>query len=98
MKRCKFSPLARADLREIHDYIAERDADAALDFVTRLELVCENLATMPEQGRKRDELARGLRSFPVARYVIFYRRVASGVEIARVVHGARDIETIMADQ
>lgn len=98
MKRCKFSPLARADLREIHDYIAERDADAALDFVTRLQLACESLAAMPGQGRKRDDLAPGLRSFPVARYIIFYRRVTTGVEIARVVHGARDIEAIIADQ
>jgi toxin ParE1/3/4 len=49
---------------------------------------------MPELGRKRDELSPRLRSFPVKNYIIFYRRMASGVEIARILHGARDLPTL----
>lgn len=45
-------------------------------------------------GRLRDELTEGLRSFPVGRYVIFYRIVQDGVEIVRVLHGARDLDSI----
>jgi len=36
-------------------------------------------------------LAARLRSFPVGSYVIFYRPMENGVEIVRVLHGARDL-------
>ncbi len=45
-------------------------------------------------GRPRDELAEGLRSFSVGRYVMFYRAIPEGVEIVRVLHGARDLGPI----
>jgi len=45
---------------------------------------------MPQLGRRREELSPRLHSFPVGRYVLFYRQVESGIEIARVLHGARD--------
>ena len=41
-------------------------------------------------GRARTELAADLRSLPAGSYIIFYRPVADGVEIIRVVHQARD--------
>ena len=43
-------------------------------------------------GRTRNDLATGLRSFPVGNYVILYRPLENGVEVVRVVHGSRDIE------
>lgn len=94
MRRCVFTLLAQADFQDIHDYIAEKDFDSALDLVTQLQLACDNLATMPELGRKRDELAPDLRSLPVGRHIVFYRIVGEGVEILRVLHGAQDIEGI----
>ena len=42
-------------------------------------------------GRSRPELAASVHSFPVARYVVFYRPAADGIEVVRVLHGARDI-------
>jgi len=33
----------------------------------------------------------------VRRYLILYREIADGVEIVRVVHGARDVQTLMSD-
>ena len=98
MNQYIFSPLARQDFREIHDYIAEQDPDTALDFITRVEQVCERLAQMPELGRARGELAPKLRGLPVGRYVIFYRITNAGVEIVRILHGSRDIESIFADE
>jgi len=44
-------------------------------------------------GRVRDELAPSLRSFPVGRYVIFYRLIKNGIEITRILHGARDLKS-----
>jgi toxin ParE1/3/4 len=46
---------------------------------------------MPHLGRERPELSPGLRSFVVGHHVIFYRLFDSGVEIARVLDGVRDL-------
>ncbi len=48
-------------------------------------------------GRRREELAPALRSFPAGNYVIFYRPVREAIQIIRVLHGARDIETMFED-
>jgi hypothetical protein len=45
-------------------------------------------------GRLRPELAPHLRSFPIGNYVIFYRLTQEGIEVARVLHGARDIDAL----
>src|SRR5262249_5474052 len=97
MRRCTFSPRARKDFSEILQHIGKADPDSALDFVTRLQLMCERLGEMPELGRRRDDLKPGLRSFPMEKYVIFYRIVKKHVQIVRVLHGARDIEAIFRD-
>lgn len=84
-------PKARSDLIEIWDYIAD-DSEARADaFIDRIDEVIRSLALSPYIGRSREELAEGLRSFPVERYVIFYRVATIGIEIVRVLHGSRDI-------
>jgi toxin ParE1/3/4 len=42
-------------------------------------------------GRLRPELVPKLRSFPVGEYVVFYRSIRDGIEVVRVLNGARDI-------
>lgn len=44
-------------------------------------------------GRGSDELLVGLHSFPFERYVIFYRAIVDGIEVARGLRGARDIDS-----
>lgn len=85
------------DLEEIHDFIAEDNPKIALSFINSIEGKCETLASSPEIGRKRDNLAPELRSFPYRSYVIFYRHKKSVIEIIRILHGARDIEAIFAE-
>jgi len=48
------------------------------------------LSQIPDMGVIRDELAPGVRCFPFAGYLIFYRRADHGVEVTRVLHGSRD--------
>ena len=48
-------------------------------------------------GRRREELAPGLRSFPVGRYLIFYVPLTNGVDIVRVLHGSRDLVALFED-
>ena len=88
-------PRAKTDLVEIWDYIAD-DSEARADaFIETIDQKFHALARRPNMGRLRDELAEGLRSFPVGRYVIFYRPIPEGVEIVRVLHGARDLDSIL---
>lgn len=49
---------------------------------------------MPESGRKRPDLAPDLRSLPVGNQVIFYRPIPDGIQVIRVLHGARDIPAV----
>ena len=92
--RVRFLPEARADLHQIWDYIAEDDVEAATRLVDLVEERCTLLVRSPDIGRVRDELAPGLRSFPVGKYVIFYRRAKGGVEIVRVLSAWRDIPAL----
>ena len=87
-------PRALSYLAEIWDYIADDSEVRADAFVATIDAKFQTLAKQPGIGRMRDELATGLRSLPIGRYVIFYLSQAGGIEIIRVLHGARDIDTI----
>jgi toxin ParE1/3/4 len=91
MSQYRVSAAAKADLDEIWFYIAQDDPDAADKFIRVLVARFHRLASMPETGRRREELAPGVRSLVFGNYVIFYRPMENGVEIARVLHGARDL-------
>jgi len=84
-------PRAEADLFEIGLYIAEDDLEASERFLDLLERKLRLLASTPAMGRLRPELLPKLRSFPVGEYVVFYRPIRDGIEVVRVLNGARDI-------
>ena len=52
----------------------------------------------PLIGRVCYELAAELRSSPVGRYVTFYALFADGIDVVRVLHTARDVDAIFADE
>ena len=85
-------PRAKADLSDIWQFIAEDSDDQADAFIDLIDQKFQLLAQQSGLGRRREELAEGLRSFPVGRYVISYLPVPGGVQIVRGLHGARDIE------
>jgi toxin ParE1/3/4 len=90
MPKIIVSPLAQADIDEIWDYIARGSIRNADRFVDRLERRFGMLAANPRLGVARDDLRSGLRRFGHARYLIYYWRIRGGIEVVRVVHGARD--------
>jgi toxin ParE1/3/4 len=96
MPRLVIAPAARRDLRAIRDYIARDNPEAARRVVTRLREVARLLASAPALGRRRPELGPGLRSFVADPYVLFYRPLTGGIELARVLHGARDIDALFS--
>jgi toxin ParE1/3/4 len=86
----RVSARAGADLDEIWLYIAQNNPDAADKLIAELASRFPKLASMPLMGRLREELSSGLRSFTVGKYIVFYRRNKDGVDIVRVLHGARN--------
>jgi toxin ParE1/3/4 len=94
MTQYRVSDAARSDLDEIWIYIAQDNPDAADTFIRSLISKFPILASMPDLGRKREDLSPRLRSLPVGRYVIFDRSTQDGIEIVRVLHGARDLPPV----
>ena len=94
MSRYRLTEQARADLDEIWLYIAEDNIPAADRFFDTLHERFVLLAGQPFLGRARPELAPNLRSLPVGNYVMLYRPIDDGIEVVRVLHGARDIDAM----
>ncbi len=87
-------PLAETDILEIWDYIADDSLAAADRWVDRIDEQFSLLAAQPMIGRSRDDLAPGMRSFPIGRYVVFCVPLGDGIDVVRVLHGARDIDAM----
>lgn len=66
---------------------------AAAAFVERVATACARLAELPRSGRACPELGWRLRRFPVTGYVVFFRPMGYGVEVVRLLHQSRDIDT-----
>lgn len=90
-----YAPEADDDLDGIVGYIARNNPTAAHNWLAKIQETCETLATQPEMGESRPGFgAPGCRSFSVGNYVIFFRAAPHGIEVARVIHGARDMRNI----
>jgi len=95
MPKVLYSPAAIDDLDDIWLYIAvEANAEAAEKFLQKIENACEKIVLSPVGFRLRPEFAPDLRSFPFGNYIVFYFPENHGINIARVVHAARDIGSV----
>jgi toxin ParE1/3/4 len=87
----RLSTLAESDLDAIWLFAArDHSIEVANRLVDDITDRCVLLADHPEAGRRRDEIAAGLRSFPVRNHIIYYRPEPGHVLIARILHGSRD--------
>ena len=80
------------DLDSIWNFIAADNSSAADKLISRFGEVFEMLTQNPLAGRERADLRRGIHSFPVRNYVIFYLPLPDGIEVVRVMHGRQDID------
>lgn len=94
MTRLIIAPSAQQDLLDIYDYIARDKPIAAANWVKKIEEKCKLIAAMPEFGERRPEFGADIRSSVVGRYVIFFRQIENGIEVARVIAGDRDIRSL----
>lgn len=95
---------ARQDLVEAYRHYAREAGQAVADrFLAQAEATFTRLASMPGIGAPFEHEHPALadaRYFPLSRfkkYMVFYRTIAGGIEVLRVLHGARDIHPILAE-
>ena len=94
MPRVLRTPEAEDDLWEILVYIARDNEDAAFRLIDSIDERFQMLAQFAGGGQSRPELLPNVRSFPVGRYLIFYRPIEDGIEVLRVVHGSRNLRRL----
>ncbi len=104
MSRVIRRPAANHDLVAIYRHYTRAAGSKVADrFFAQAEATFVRLAGMPGMGTRYDpeeRLYADLRFFPVSRYrdyLVFYRPLPDGIEVYRVLHGARDLAGILAE-
>jgi toxin ParE1/3/4 len=97
MKPFVLTPRAAQDINDIWDYIANDNIAAADRVIESLERAISKLAKTPSIGHAREELAdKRHRFFLVYSYLIVYRYETQPLQIIRVLHASRDVQSILA--
>jgi toxin ParE1/3/4 len=92
---------ARDDLEEQAEFLARTSPGSALRFLDAAEAAFRRLARSPGLRRRlslSSPFLRGIRSRPVPGFdavLLFYRPVRDGIEVVRVLHGARDLPGLL---
>lgn len=94
MTRYDLAPQAAADLREIARYTRQTwRLEQARRYRDELEVALQQLSLTPNMGRRRDEVATGIRSFRVAAHIAFYMQRKNRITIVRILHPSMDVDT-----
>jgi toxin ParE1/3/4 len=84
--------------------LGEQRAGLENRFIDAVEESLERILSMPEIGglyETQNPRLQGIRVWRVRRfknYLIFYRATAAGIEVIRLLHGARDIAALIGDE
>lgn len=99
MKRYRFTPAARNDLKAISRYIAvERQSPQGAKRLREIFLDdFRRLAHNPLIGQACPEFGPSLRIWSIRGYVVLYRPQPDGIEIVQITHGARDLPVIVRE-
>ncbi len=97
MSEAIISPEALQDMSDIYHFIALDNPEAANRIICSFEANIALLAKEPELGQMKPRL-RHLRLWVITEfpnYLVFYREKNKQVEIVRIVHGARDLPSLL---
>lgn len=97
MRNLSRAPEAILDLNAVLAYLDRHSEPAAEALADAVDRKCEQLRTVPFQGRPRGDLSPGLRSVVIGDYLLFYRVTDEAIEFARFLHGSRDLPAAFAD-
>jgi toxin ParE1/3/4 len=93
---------ANLDIEEIALAIGRQNVGAAMRFYDAVWDAFEKLGAMPGIGAAREianDRLEDLRCWPIRsfeNYLIFYIPIERGIDVVRVLHGARDVDAILA--
>lgn len=102
--RIERTPQACRDLVELADYIATDSFAAALRFLDATEATFDFLARNRGTGQRCEFVGARLaeiRVWPIdgfRNHLVFFQMTESGIQVVRVLHGARDIDSLFEDQ
>ena len=93
----KISSSAAEDLKDVWDYIAPHGETSAAKLIKEINKKFILLRDNPRIGREQNQFLVGLRSFVVKNYFIFYLPTDNGIDVLRILHSSRDIESIFEE-
>ena len=86
-----WSAAARADLDRLHNFLADRDLDAANEALDHLIDAPGALLDFPRRGSRLSEFGpREVREFRVGRYMLRYELSEGGLRVLRIFHARED--------
>lgn len=94
---------AEQALKEYFNYIAQQDADRALQFFDAARQTFAALARMPGMGKvydSQEEDISNIRKWAVKgfrQYLIFYRYDDEVLEVLRIIHATRNLDSLLKD-
>lgn len=97
MSSYSFSDEAIKDIDYICEYVARQNSKAASQLFDAIRKKCKLVAGFPNMGKSYNRLVPNLRGFVVEDYIIFYYPREDGIDIARVVSGYRDLESLFLE-
>jgi toxin ParE1/3/4 len=103
MLNVTFSPAAEQDLSDILEFIAKDNKRAADRVANEVFVTLDVLCVNPEAGKVRQFKSpqlSGIHSYVLKQfhnYIVFYRLCAGNLEVIRLLHGARDFETLFEE-
>jgi toxin ParE1/3/4 len=93
-----WSPLARADLRRIAEYVRQFSPSASGRLARELKIATRRLNRFPLSGRTLPEYPNSrFRELIVRDYRVIYAYTGEVVTILTVIHGARDLPSLLGD-
>jgi toxin ParE1/3/4 len=94
MPRIVRTPAANRDFSIIAAYLADKSLNGALNWIEGIDRILDLLANNPLLGETVDHLGKGVRRHTFGNYLLFYRPIESGIEVQRILHGSRTIESL----
>ena len=94
MGKVRYTRQACEDLLQIWERIASDSPGIADQVYDAIEKRCVSLRNHSRLGRPRPEIGDGARSLVIERWIAFYRIIEDGVQIVRIVDGARDLSKL----
>lgn len=103
-ERVTVLPAADADLDDLFAYLLPESPTAAFKFLAAADKTFESLLKHPNIGFRRESKnpdLKDMRTFPVKGFpklIVFYRPTENGIEVIRILHGARDLLAVLEEE